>query len=138
MPPTRPVPARPAPARLALLTLLALPLPAGADPALECSRASQVETAACLGAVEGTVDRTVAEALAIARARMAELDSATGRAQGLPALDAAQAAWAAWRDAECEAVGATWGGGSGTGIAIMACRITLGRARTEALLRLGG
>lgn len=125
-------------ARLAPIALFALALPAGADPALECNRASQVETANCLATVESDVAQSVADALEIARARMAELDTAMGRAEALPALEAAHSAWTLWRDAECEAVGATWGGGSGTGIAITACRITLGRARTDALLRLGG
>ncbi len=63
-----------------------------------------------------------------------ELDTVTGRKVAVPALEAGQAAWVAYRDLHCEFVGATFGGGSGTGAAIRGCRIELGRARADALL----
>jgi uncharacterized protein YecT (DUF1311 family) len=106
-----------------------------ADPSLECSLAasSQVETGNCLAEVEATVSAALDQALTVARESASELDSVTGREVALPALEAAQAAWVAWRDAECEFVGSTFGGGSGTGIAITSCRIELARDRIEAL-----
>ncbi len=64
-----------------------------------------------------------------------ELDETTGRAVAEPALEAAQAAWDAYRNDHCDYVGATFGGGSGTGIAINSCRIELGRDRADTLLR---
>ncbi|MGB3313451.1 MAG: lysozyme inhibitor LprI family protein [Albidovulum sp.] len=106
-----------------------------ADPTLECDRQSQVEIADCLAGVEANVDRTVETALGLAMDSAKELDGVTGRDAMAPALTVAQAAWTAYRDAECEAVGASFGGGSGTGIAIRACRIDLGRERVARLMQ---
>ena len=64
-----------------------------------------------------------------------ELDTISGRAMASPALEAAQSAWSAYRDAHCEYVGAAFGGGSGTGIGVNSCRIQLGRDRAEELAR---
>ncbi|WP_254055798.1 lysozyme inhibitor LprI family protein [Ruegeria sp. EL01] len=106
-----------------------------ADPAMECSDASsQVEVGACVTEMEGRVNGALEESYSFAIAAAKELDDVTGRVAALPALEAAQNAWAAFRDAQCEAVGASFGGGSGTGIAITSCRIDLGRARVEELL----
>ncbi len=66
------------------------------------------------------------------------LDAETGRPGTVAALEAGQKAWAAYRDDHCAYVGATFGGGSGTGIAIRSCRIDLGRARTDQLMRFAG
>ena len=60
-----------------------------------------------------------------------ELDDVTGRTVALPALEKAQAAWSAYRDTHCDYVGATFGGGSGTGIGINSCKIELARSRAE-------
>jgi uncharacterized protein YecT (DUF1311 family) len=128
---------RPLPAIALLCLLVPAALPALADPTLECSAtsSSQVETGNCLSAIETTVDGTVETAFGFAMASAKDLDDITGRAVAVPALTAAQAAWSAYRDAECEAIGAGFGGGSGTGIAITACRIDLGRARVDQLMR---
>jgi uncharacterized protein YecT (DUF1311 family) len=112
---------------------------AAADPASECGfdYSSQVEIADCVAAIEARVDASMATMLSFAIDSAKELDDVTGRAVALPSLEAAQASWIAYRDAQCEYVGATFGGGSGTGIAIRSCRIELGRAREaelEALL----
>lgn len=109
---------------------------ANAGPDLECAGSSQVEIAACVNASLDAVDGAVATALGFAMASAQELDDATGRASAAPALEAGQAAWSAYRDAHCEFVGSTFGGGSGTGIAISGCRVMLGRERVEALLGL--
>ncbi len=105
-----------------------------ASPDMECSGSSQVEIAACLAEVEETVDGVVATTLGFATAAAKELDEVTGRDVAVKALEAGQAAWSAYRDAHCEFVGATYGGGSGTGIAIRSCRIELGRARARDLM----
>ncbi len=109
---------------------------ASADPALECGldASSQVEIGDCLAATEARVDQTVTQALGFATAAAQALDDETGRPAAAPALEAGQAAWSAFRDAHCEFVGATWGGGSGTGGAIRACRIDLGRDRVGILM----
>jgi uncharacterized protein YecT (DUF1311 family) len=107
-----------------------------ADPATECGvdLGSQVEIGDCVAATEKRVEASLATMLGFATDAAKELDGVTGRAVSVPALEAAQAAWIAWRDAQCDYVGSTFGGGSGTGIAISSCRIELGRAR-EAELR---
>ncbi|MCW1931914.1 lysozyme inhibitor LprI family protein [Pararhodobacter zhoushanensis] len=122
--------------RLLTLTLMALTLPvaAQADPTMECSGASQIEIGACVTDMLTAVDLAIDTALGFAQASAQELDSATTRPVTAPALDTAQAAWSAWRDAHCAYVGTTYGGGSGTGIAITACKITLGRDRVDQLM----
>jgi uncharacterized protein YecT (DUF1311 family) len=109
---------------------------ASADASFECNEgaSSQVEIADCMAETEARVDAAVETALSFASASATDLDEVTEREVALPALEAAQAAWVAYRDAQCEFVGATFGGGSGTGIAIRGCRIELGRARVTELL----
>jgi uncharacterized protein YecT (DUF1311 family) len=106
-----------------------------ADPASECGvdLGSQVEIGDCVAATEKRVEANLATMLGFATDAAKELDGLTGRAVSLPALEASQAAWSAYRDAQCDYVGATFGGGSGTGIAISSCRIELGRARVAEL-----
>ncbi|MCA0203635.1 MAG: DUF1311 domain-containing protein [Proteobacteria bacterium] len=116
------------------LPTLALSSAALADPTMECDGGSQIEIGACVTATLAAVDRSLETALGFARISAEELDNATGFGTAVPALDAAQEAWSAYRDAHCHAVGEGFGGGSGTGIAITACRVTLGRARVEELL----
>jgi uncharacterized protein YecT (DUF1311 family) len=122
---------------LSLLLVLAGACPAAADPVLECNTgvSSQVEIAECVAETEARVDTAVEAALGFAMATATDLDEITAHEAVVPALEAAQAVWVAWRDAQCNFVGATFGGGSGTGIAISACRIELGRARAAELLR---
>ncbi len=101
---------------------------------MECPGSSQIEIGACVHETLGRVDAAVDAALGFAMTSAVELDRITGRSVAEPALTAGQAAWAGYRDAHCAFVGATYGGGSGTGIAIESCRIMLGRARVEDLL----
>lgn len=110
---------------------------AQSDPGLECSvvHGSQVEIADCVAAAESAVDKAIEAALGFAMTAARDLDGVTGRAVAVPALEAGQATWAAYRDAHCAFVGATFGGGSGTGIAIRSCRVELGRARVTELVR---
>lgn len=118
-----------------LASITSIAAPAWADPALECPGGSQVEIGDCLARTEGRVDQALAIALGFARQAAEELDQTTQRAMAVPALDRAQAAWLAYRDAQCDYVGATFGGGSGTGQAIRACRIERGRERVDQLMR---
>ncbi len=106
-----------------------------ADPATECGGSSQVEIGACVAETLQRVDQTVDIYLGFAKRSAEELDEVTGRAVAVPALEAAQAAWSAYRVAHCDYVGATFGGGSGTGIGIDSCKIELGRDRAEDLMR---
>lgn len=124
--------------RYSVLAFLALAAvgSARADPSLECPDGTQVELSECLARTEAAVDRAMATALGLAQQAAAELDRTTGRPEAASALGEAQAAWSAWRDAQCAYVGATYGGGSGTGQAIRGCRIELGRARTDQLMRM--
>ncbi len=119
-----------------LLILLASPFAALADPSFECSvnLSSQVEIAECVAETEAAVDKTIDIALGFAMGSVKELDDVTGRQVAAPALEASQAAWSVYRDAHCEYVGSTFGGGSGTGIAIRSCRVELGRARVSELM----
>ena len=123
---------------LPALALLLCAAPALADPTLECPGASQVETGACLTGVLARVNEALDLALGYAASAASELDGEMGTTRSHDALLAAQAAWEAYRTAHCEHVGTTWGGGSGTGIAMTACHITLGRARVDSLLALAG
>ncbi|NVO57697.1 DUF1311 domain-containing protein [Rhodobacteraceae bacterium B1Z28] len=121
--------------RRAVLILL-FPAAALADPALECSGASsQVEIGSCVAQMEERVNAALEESFGFAMQTAAELDGVTGRTEAQPALEAAQTAWVGYRDAQCAAVGASFGGGSGTGIAITSCRVNLGRTRVDELLR---
>jgi len=107
---------------------------AHADPSMECSGGSQVEIGDCVRATEETVNKTVELALGFAMDSAKELDTVTGREVAAKALTASQQAWSGYRDAHCEYVGSTFGGGSGTGIAIMSCRVELGRQRVSSLM----
>lgn len=122
-------------AGIALAVLFsALARPASADPTLECPGGSQVEIKACLAETEERVDQALRVAYEIAMRQAVELDAVMERDMMAPALEAGQTAWIAYRDAHCAFVGATFGGGSGTGAGIRACRIDLGRARADTLL----
>lgn len=119
-----------------LLIALFVSSPVLADPALECSDAgSQVEIGSCVGKMEKRVELAIEESLGFALQSAKELDDITERQVAQPALLASQDAWVLYRDRQCEAVGASFGGGSGTGIAITSCRVDLGRARVDELLR---
>lgn len=108
-----------------------------ADPSLECSfvESSQVEIADCLIEVEQRANAAMELVLGYARDAAFDLDEITGRSVAIPALDAAQEAWLAYRETNCAYRGALFGGGSGTGIAIRSCQIELTRARTDMLYR---
>lgn len=117
--------------------LYVTPAALSADPSLECSvdLGSQVEIADCVAETETAVDRTVELTYGFAMDAANELDVVTDRDVAVPALETGQTAWLAYQDAHCEYVGSTFGGGSGTGIAIRSCRVELGRARVIELMK---
>lgn len=122
---------------LALVSFIGLVCaPAWSDPSLECSldNGSQVEIGNCVAQAADRADRAMEMALSFARNAAQELDGITGRIEGVPALEAAQDAWAAYRDAHCGHVGTGFGGGSGTDIAIQSCRVELTRQRIRDLM----
>ncbi len=115
--------------------LFFLPYVVAADPTTECGGSSQVEIGACVAETLTRVNATIDIYLGFALSAAEELDAETGRAVAVPALETGQAAWSAYREAHCEFVGATFGGGSGTGIGIDSCRVELGRERAAMLMR---
>jgi len=119
---------------VALFLLPGLPNIASADPAPECGASSQLEIGTCVADMLKGVDATVDVYLGLAMTSAKELDDVTGRAAAIPSLETAQAAELAYRDAHGEYVGATLGGGSGTGIGIDSCKIDLGRDRAKQLM----
>ncbi len=122
--------------RLLSAGLLICAAEARADPAFECSidSPSQVEVADCLAEVEATVNAVLASVLNMTLQAAQSLDEATERDVAVPALSAGQQAWESYRDAHCAYVGAGFGGGSGTGAAILSCRIEVTRARIADLV----
>ena len=123
--------------RLFLSVLLLCPAAAAfADPTMECSlgNGSQMEIGDCVTSDGVRVDAAVDTALGYVMDSARDLDKVTGRDDAAKALSASQKNWIAYRDAQCAYVGASYGGGSGTGIAISACRVTLGRARVAELM----
>jgi len=116
---------------------MGLPFSAAADPAMECSvaNASQIEIGNCVQLAEDITNAAIKSALDFARQAAQELDSVTGRKASLPALSASQTSWESYRNQHCEFVGATFAGGSGTGIAIKSCRVSLGRQRIDELMK---
>ncbi len=109
-----------------------------ADPASECgfTNASQVEIADCVAEAERVADLSMNQAYSFARAAAKELDDVSSAAvSSATALEAGQNAWLQYRDQHCDFVGTTFGGGSGTGIAIRSCRVELSRERARVLMR---
>ncbi|MFQ6548117.1 lysozyme inhibitor LprI family protein [Aestuariibius sp. 2305UL40-4] len=117
-------------------TVLAIAGPAPADTAMECGVqvSSQVEVASCVEAQIRVLDQTLDEALGFARDAAAELDAVTEREVAVPALEEAQVAWVAYRDARCAYRAALFGGGSGAEIAEGSCRVAATRQRIDELM----
>lgn len=89
----------------------------------EDSTTNQVEMRACLKEASNYVERTLEVASAAAAVEMRELDTVTAAHIGAEqAFAKSRETYRAYRDAACDAVGASYAGGSGTGIAILSCR----------------
>ncbi len=122
------------------LTALGLMLTAPqtqASPAAECGNqaGSQVEIGNCLLKVTANVDATIKQMFGFATEAARDLDTITKRDVAVPALSLSQDTWTTYRDKHCNFVGSMYGGGSGAGIAVQSCRITLGRARVDTLMQ---
>lgn len=116
---------------------LCVPLaPLAADPAMECGVqvSSQVEVSDCVSAQVNIVNLALDQALGFAQDAATELDTVTERDVAVPALERAQSAWLAYRDAQCGYAAALLGGGSGAGIAEGACHVAVTRARIAELM----
>ena len=117
---------------------LALAAYAGSAAAYCEDRSSMVEIKACLAEVERRVEVEMAVVWTAVQQDIATryFLQNTQRARFAAAADRAQAAWAAFREADCrEVTGFEWWGGSGAGAAIRACRIETTAARVRDLIR---
>ncbi|MBS0333537.1 MAG: DUF1311 domain-containing protein [Proteobacteria bacterium] len=90
---------------------------------------------ACLAALSETVDQEHLRYVAAARARLkhdAAADPADpGAAKAVGGFEASEAAWLAYRKAECGAVYDNWSGGTIRGAMYSACSLRLTRLRTH-------
>lgn len=84
---------------------------------------TQVDMRTCLKEAVGYTERTLTVADEAATVEMRELDEVTSAGIGAePAFAESRRAFAAYRDATCRAVAASYAGGSGTGVAMMWCQ----------------
>jgi uncharacterized protein YecT (DUF1311 family) len=93
-------------------------------------------TAALADTIEAEVQRVdeiVAMYLDAAMKFAHEIDTSTGETTAVPALEASQTAWLAYRDAQCAFLATTFGGGPGTDMAVGACKMNLGEDRAREL-----
>ena len=117
--------------------LMSVVTTARADPSTECSidNSSQVETRRCLDQALINADAAMKISFDFAMKSATELDQMTGRKVAVSALKTGQSTWSQYRDKHCDYVGTTFGGGSGTGIAILSCRIEFARLRADQLMK---
>ena len=123
---------------LAGLLAAMIPAAAGADdasPLEECysTAYTRLDVAPCLVDMLDVAGDAMAVAVAHARAGMVSLDAVTGRGQALPAFEASQHAFHAYRDAQCGWVYQSMSPGTGAGDAKLDCLVRLIRTRTAAL-----
>jgi len=106
-----------------------------ATPLAECDQTAsdRQQLHACLEQMTKTESAALARALADARARMDQLDRATGRPNAVRALDESQRAFREFRERNCAWIAATLSPGTGAGDAALDCMIRMDRARAEEL-----
>lgn len=109
--------------------LLAQP---GAEEECDQKAGNQAELKDCLAALlpQAKQDRQNAEAATLAA--MKQLDRIQLRSEAVPALQQDIKAYSRYQKAHCRWVAASYGSGTGSGIAEAACRIDLDRARAHA------
>jgi uncharacterized protein YecT (DUF1311 family) len=104
-----------------------------------CSDMTDAETEACLKGEAGRADAELAKYLAAARARAlhdARIDPTDKELAAVaPRLEQAQAAWEAYRKAECAAIYTSWDGGTIRGAMYQSCWIGLTRLRAHTVWR---
>ncbi|KRS19913.1 hypothetical protein XM52_02180 [Roseovarius indicus] len=81
------------------------------------------------------VDEIVAMYLDAAMKFAHEIDTITGETTAVPALEASQTAWLAYRDAQCAFLATTFAGDPGTDMAVGACKMNLGEDRARELAK---
>ncbi|HWF78160.1 MAG TPA: lysozyme inhibitor LprI family protein [Caulobacteraceae bacterium] len=118
------------------IAILAAASVASAPPApkLSCPGENTLEINDCqavrLAAAEGELERY----LAAARRRLkADAEGDAGVAKALAGFDRIQAAWRAYRDAECDALYDYWSSGTIRTSIELTCKIDLTRERTHAV-----
>jgi uncharacterized protein len=104
---------------------------AAETPLERCGKVSgtRIEIGACLDHLAAIVERDLAAAGRKAAQAAAELEKATGRLGPVAALDASTAAFAVYRDAECDRQRAMMDAGTGAGDVERSCRILLAEQR---------
>lgn len=122
---------------LSLLAGSTMPVYADSHGPCDEGNKSQVKLDHCFVNAEKDTNTTLKTVFGKVLVAAKELDDVTApRRDVVPALVTGQYVWEQYRDKHCEFVGTTWGGGSGTGIAVTKCRINLTRARIEELSRI--
>lgn len=96
-----------------------------------CDRSTTREVERCLAADLDLADGELNRYYAAATKRLTEQQDTAALAE----LRAAERAWIAYRDAECDAVYESWGQGTIRGAMNLGCRIGLTEARTATIWR---
>lgn len=96
-----------------------------------CDGSTTRDVEQCLAADLKRADAELNQYYAAATKRLTEQRDTAALAK----LRAAERAWIAYRDAECDAVYESWGQGTIRGAMSLGCRITLTKARTAMIWR---
>lgn len=116
----------------AAASLAAAPPAEPAGPAPKCPGESTIEINDCQSAVLAKAEGELKRYLAEARKRLqSEAADDAGAAKALAQIDKAQAAWMAYREAECGALYDYWSSGTIRNTIALTCEIDLTRARTH-------
>jgi uncharacterized protein YecT (DUF1311 family) len=120
-----------------LAVVLAAALAAKPEP--PCAGETTQDMNECFSNRADKADAVLARYVAAARARLkqeAAEPGESGTAKALFGFEAAERAWASYRDAECGAVYDYWSAGTIRGTEQLACRISLTRLHTHTIWRL--
>lgn len=113
-------------------------LSALSDPPAECAGSSTPERDLCAAAYAQRADRELDRYVAAARMRLLDEAKATpgstASAEALSQFDKSQAAWVAYRKAECDAVYSWWSEGTIRGALYLDCWQGATKSRTGAIL----
>ncbi len=106
-----------------------------ADPLDACwaQAESRLDVGPCLADQRRQSEAALAEIADRVMTAATELDRVTGRSLAVPAFEQAEAAFAAYRDAQCGAVRAMAASGTGAGDFELACIVRLNRIRIDEL-----
>jgi uncharacterized protein YecT (DUF1311 family) len=108
------------------------PADAASAPAIKCPGESTIEINDCQSAVLAKAEAELRRYLDEARKRLkSEAADDPGVAKALAGFDKTQAAWVAYRGADCDALYDYWSAGTIRGTIALTCEIDLTRARTH-------